>query len=30
MLAADVGQEALLLELAFELEAANPWARIQA
>lgn len=30
MLAADVGQEALLLQLAFELEEAQPFARIQA
>ncbi|BBZ45027.1 amidase [Mycobacterium parmense] len=30
MLSADMGQEALLLELAYELEEAAPWARIQA
>jgi amidase len=29
MLSADVGREARLLELAFELEEAQPWARIQ-
>jgi amidase len=29
MLSADVGREARLLELAFELEEAQPWTRIQ-
>ncbi|OBK26756.1 amidase [Mycobacterium asiaticum] len=29
MLSADIGQERRLLELAYELEAARPWARIQ-
>jgi amidase len=29
MLAADIGQEARLLELAYELEEVRPWRRIQ-